>query len=133
MKKKVESQFHPSSISGILRGLVKTTYLAKFLYKRANKQAKIGTDGELIDINYINQERFRLTCRYSDLAYWLTVSCAVSGFILIGFLLWGNFPKALIITAVGLVLRYYQQLARQLARDALAWLDELAKELRDAG
>ncbi len=97
-----------------------------------------GSSGERIDINRINQERFRDYRRYSNLAYWLTVGYAAIGFVLIAFVLiafvlLGKVPEALAITVVGLVLRYYRQLARRLAKDAHDRLDELAKALRNVG
>jgi hypothetical protein len=98
-----------------------------------NERADKVVAGERIDINRINQERFRDYRRYSNLAYWLTVGYAVIGFVLIAFVLLGKVPEALAITVVGLVLRYYRQLARRLAKDAHDRLDELAKALRNVG
>ena|SRR3569832_1480633 len=107
--------------------------LQKVAASSSNERLEVLLAGERIDINRINQERFRDYRRYSNLAYWLTVGYAAIGFVLIALVLLGKVPEALAITVVGLVLRYYRQLDHRLAKDAHDWIDELAKALRNSG
>jgi hypothetical protein len=146
MEKKQKDKLHISSNPNFDKGLSqkpcpeappfkaldREAVLPEVTASSINERADKVVAGERIDINRINQERFRDYRRYSNLAYWLKVGYGGISYVLIAFVLLGKVPEALAITVVGLLLRYWQ-LVRRLDKDAHDRLDELAKALRNAG
>jgi hypothetical protein len=128
--KGLSQKFCPKALPG--KALDRKATLPEVTTSSISEQAKVVVADERIDINHVNQERFRDYRRYSNLAYWVTVGYATTGFVLIAFVLLGKVPEALAITVVGLILRYYRQLVRRLAKDAHDRLNELAKALSNA-
>ncbi len=129
--KGLSQKYCPKALPG--KALDRRVTLSEVMTSSISEQTEVVVADQRIDINRVNQERFRDYRRYSNLAYWLTVGYASTGFVLIAFVLLGKVPEALAITVVGLILRYYRQLVHRLAKDANDRLNELAKVLSNAG
>ncbi len=129
--KGLSQKYSPKTLPG--KALVRKVTLSEVMTSSISEQTEVVVADQRIDINRVNQERFRDYRRYSNLAYWLTVGYASSGFVLIAFVLLGKVPEAVAITLVGLILRYYRPLVHRLAKDAHDRLNELAKVLSNAG
>ena len=106
--KGLSQKYYPKTLPG--KALVRKVTLSEVMTSSISEQTEVVVADQRIDINRVNQERFRDYRRYSNLAYWLTVGYASTGFVLITFVLLGKVPEALAITLVGLILRYYRQL-----------------------